>query len=72
MICVSPDCEASLLSVLPVYDKMIPAILNDGVWNLPKMCTFTLGVPVGPVLAKPTKGVSEILSRFQKKKRVRL
>lgn len=52
-------------SVLPVYDKIVPALLTDGVWNLPKSCTFTLGVPVGPMLAKPTKGVSEILSKFQ-------
>ncbi|XP_031400677.1 DNA ligase 1-like isoform X2 [Punica granatum] len=52
-------------SVLPVYDKIVPALLSDGVWNLRKTCTFTLGVPVGPMLAKPTKGVSEILSKFQ-------
>lgn len=52
-------------SILPVYDKIVPALLTDGVWNLPKLCTFSLGVPVGPMLAKPTKGVSEILSKFQ-------
>ncbi|XP_024031443.1 DNA ligase 1 isoform X2 [Morus notabilis] len=52
-------------SVLPVYDKIIPALLSDGVWNLPKTCNFTPGVPVGPMLAKPTKGVSEIVQRFQ-------
>ncbi|KAL5565806.1 hypothetical protein UlMin_028970 [Ulmus minor] len=51
-------------SVLPVYDKIIPALLSDGVWNLPKTCSFTLGVPVGPMLAKPTKGVSEIVQKF--------
>ncbi|KAK6926707.1 DNA ligase, ATP-dependent, central [Dillenia turbinata] len=52
-------------SVLPVYDKIIPSLLSDGVWNLPKTCTFTVGVPVGPMLAKPTKGVSEIVDKFQ-------
>jgi DNA ligase-1 len=52
-------------SVIPVYDKIIPAILNGGVWNLPETCSFSLGVPVGPMLAKPTKGVSEILDKFQ-------
>ncbi|KAI4304706.1 hypothetical protein MLD38_040180 [Melastoma candidum] len=52
-------------SVLPVYDRIISALLTDGVWNLPKSCTFTPGVPIGPMLAKPTKGVSEILSKFQ-------
>ncbi|XP_062082174.1 DNA ligase 1-like [Humulus lupulus] len=52
-------------SVLPVYDKIIPALLGDGVWNLPKTCNFTPGIPVGPMLAKPTKGVSEIVQKFQ-------
>ncbi|XP_011032556.1 PREDICTED: DNA ligase 1-like, partial [Populus euphratica] len=52
-------------SVLPVYDKIVPALLSDGVWNLPKTCSFTPGVPVGPMLAKPTKGVSEIVAKFQ-------
>ncbi|XP_077253185.1 DNA ligase 1 [Tasmannia lanceolata] len=52
-------------SVLPIYDKIISALLHDGVWKLPDTCSFTLGVPVGPMLAKPTKGVSEILDKFQ-------
>lgn len=52
-------------SLLPDYDKIIPALLSGGVWNLPKTCSFTLGVPVGPMLAKPTKGVSEIVQKFQ-------
>ncbi|GMG98779.1 hypothetical protein Nepgr_000619 [Nepenthes gracilis] len=43
-------------SVLPVYDKIILALLSDGVWNLPKTCTFSPGVPIGPMLAKPTRG----------------
>ncbi|RWR80084.1 DNA ligase 1 [Cinnamomum micranthum f. kanehirae] len=52
-------------SVLPIYDKIVSALLQDGVWNLPEKCTFTLGVPIGPMLAKPTKGVTEILDKFQ-------
>ncbi|KAG2674160.1 hypothetical protein I3760_13G122100 [Carya illinoinensis] len=52
-------------SVLPVYDKIVPALLSGGVWNLPKTCNFTPGVPLGPMLAKPTKGVSEIVNKFQ-------
>ena len=51
--------------MLPVYDKIIPAILTGGVWDLPKACCFTPGIPIGPMLAKPTKGVSEILDKFQ-------
>ncbi|PNX80579.1 DNA ligase 1-like protein, partial [Trifolium pratense] len=52
-------------SVLPDYDKIVAALLTDGVWELPKKCDFTPGVPVGPMLSKATKGVSEILNKFQ-------
>ncbi|XP_050367717.1 DNA ligase 1-like [Argentina anserina] len=52
-------------SLLPVYDKIIAALLSGGVWNLPTTCAFTLGIPVGPMLAKPSKGVSEIVQKFQ-------
>lgn len=54
-----------MYSVLPVYDKVIPALLSVGVWDLQKTCSFTPGIPVGPMLAKPTKGVSEIVQKFQ-------
>ncbi|XP_058080214.1 DNA ligase 1-like [Magnolia sinica] len=52
-------------SVLPIYDKIVSALLDVGVWKLSETCSFTPGVPVGPMLAKPTKGVSEILDKFQ-------
>ncbi|GLU02548.1 hypothetical protein SLE2022_197940 [Rubroshorea leprosula] len=52
-------------SVLPVYDIIVPALLKGGVWDLPNTCSFTPGVPIGPMLAKPTKGVQEILNKFQ-------
>ncbi|KAL8515920.1 hypothetical protein ACS0TY_014570 [Phlomoides rotata] len=52
-------------SVIPVYDKIVHALLAGGVWNLPKTCGFSPGIPIGPMLAKPTKGVSEILDKFQ-------
>ncbi|CAN6476796.1 unnamed protein product [Victoria cruziana] len=52
-------------SVLPIYDKIVSALLRIGVSKLLETCTFSLGVPVGPMLAKPTKGVSEILDKFQ-------
>ncbi|XP_068641595.1 DNA ligase 1 [Aristolochia californica] len=52
-------------SVLPVYDKIVAALLEVGIWKLSETCGFTLGVPIGPMLAKPAKGVSEILDKFQ-------
>ena len=35
-----------------------------GIENLHSSCHLTPGVPVGAMLAKPTKGISEILKRF--------
>ncbi|GKE43789.1 DNA ligase 1, partial [Tanacetum coccineum] len=32
-------------SVIPVYDKIVPALLSGGVWDLPKTCCFSPGVP---------------------------
>ncbi|EPS73222.1 hypothetical protein M569_01532 [Genlisea aurea] len=52
-------------SVIPVYEKIVPALLSGGVWSLPETCTFSPGIPIGPMLAKPTKGVSEIVEKFQ-------
>ncbi|KAF3789524.1 DNA ligase 1 [Nymphaea thermarum] len=52
-------------SVLPIYDRIVSTLLSVGVTKLLDACTFSLGVPVGPMLAKPTKGVSEILDKFQ-------
>ncbi|KAI3989583.1 hypothetical protein MKX01_036192 [Papaver californicum] len=52
-------------SVHPKYDTIVSALLSDGVLKLPDTCTFVPGVPIGPMLAKPTKGVSEILDKFQ-------
>ncbi|KAJ7571265.1 hypothetical protein O6H91_01G157400 [Diphasiastrum complanatum] len=52
-------------SVLPIYERVIPALLDEGISKLPNVCDFTLGVPIGPMLAKPTKGVSEVLDKFQ-------
>ncbi|KAK7312606.1 hypothetical protein VNO77_36582 [Canavalia gladiata] len=66
----SPLEEASKIvkqvySVLPDYDKIVSALLTGGLWMLPKTCNFTPGVPVGPMLSKATKGVSEVLNKFQ-------
>ncbi|KAI3869558.1 hypothetical protein MKX03_012135 [Papaver bracteatum] len=52
-------------SVHPNFDTIVNALLTDGVFKLPATCTFVPGVPIGPMLAKPIKGVSDILEKFQ-------
>ncbi|CAM6043150.1 unnamed protein product [Sphagnum compactum] len=52
-------------SVLPIYEQIIDAVLKFGICKLSEVCSFKLGVPVRPMLAKPTTGVSEVLNKFQ-------
>lgn len=53
--------------MFPDYGIIVPALLTGGVWNLPKNCNFTLGIPIGSMLSKPIKDVKEILNKFQNK-----
>ncbi|KAK9466363.1 hypothetical protein V1512DRAFT_263455 [Lipomyces arxii] len=54
----------TVYSEMPTYDKIIPAILSGGIMNLHDTCTLTPGVPLKPMLAKPTKSITEVLDRF--------
>ena len=55
-------------SELPTYDKVIPALLNVGIDGLREQCKLTPGVPLKPMLAKPTKAIGEVLDRFEGKR----
>lgn len=52
-------------SELPSYDVIIPAMVEHGIQNLREHCKLRPGVPLKPMLAKPTKAITEVLDRFE-------
>ncbi|KAF8168114.1 ATP-dependent DNA ligase [Crassisporium funariophilum] len=58
----------SVYSELPNYDLVIPALLEVGINGLQQKCKLTPGVPLKPMLAKPTKAIGEVLDRFENKR----
>ncbi|PHH85470.1 hypothetical protein CDD83_376 [Cordyceps sp. RAO-2017] len=55
----------TVYSELPSYDVIIPAMLEHGISNLRENCKLRPGVPLKPMLAKPTKAITEVLDRFE-------
>ncbi|CAO2650712.1 Nn.00g020040.m01.CDS01 [Neocucurbitaria sp. VM-36] len=57
----------AVYSELPSYEVIIPAMLEHGIMNLRENCRLQPGVPLKPMLAKPTKSITEVLDRFEGK-----
>ncbi|KFY85116.1 hypothetical protein V500_08697 [Pseudogymnoascus sp. VKM F-4518 (FW-2643)] len=55
----------AVYSELPSYDVIIPAMIQHGIFNLRENCKLQPGVPLKPMLAKPTKAITEVLDRFE-------
>lgn len=55
----------SVYNSQPDYNILIPVLLKYGIRYLPLHCHLTPGVPLKPMLAFPTKSISEVLDRFE-------
>jgi len=51
----------------PNYGEVIATLLEVGedLEKLKEKCHIRVGIPVKPMLAKPTKGIREVLTRFE-------
>ncbi|KAG8531561.1 uncharacterized protein KY384_003191 [Bacidia gigantensis] len=57
----------TVYSELPNYEVIVPAMIKHGIFKLRENCKLQPGVPLKPMLAKPTKSISEVLDRFEGK-----
>ena len=48
----------------PNYEKIVQSLLEDGPESVHKRCCITPGIPLRPMLAHPTHGVTDVLKRF--------
>ena len=51
-------------SEVPSYDALLDAALRVPLTAMYQACTLTPGIPVAPMLAKPTKSIQEVLQRL--------
>lgn len=49
---------------VPNYEIIINSCLDHGIMELEKYCSLRPGIPLKPMLAKPTKAITEVLDTF--------
>ncbi|EGV64198.1 ATP-dependent DNA ligase Cdc17 [Yamadazyma tenuis] len=59
------DIIRESFSLIPNYEIIIKTAYEHGIFNLLDHIHLTPGIPLKPMLAKPTKSISEVLDRFQ-------
>lgn len=65
---VSKPLTPTKISELPSYDLVVPALHDVGLDGIKEKCRMQPGVPLKPMLAKPTKAIGEVLDRCEGKK----
>lgn len=51
-------------SECPNISVLVAGLLNNPIYDLHQCCRLTPGIPVAPMLAKPTKAVADVLKRL--------
>ncbi|KAI8139140.1 ATP-dependent DNA ligase [Fennellomyces sp. T-0311] len=59
------DTIKSVYNQLPSYDMILPALLSYPIDELEEQCKMRPGIPLKPMLAHPTKSLTEVLDRFE-------
>ncbi|OMJ18656.1 DNA ligase 1 [Smittium culicis] len=59
------DIIKTVYTQLPNYKVMITSLMEHGIKNLASVCKLVPGIPVKPMLAHPTKSITEVLDRFE-------
>lgn len=58
------DIIRKAYSEVPSFDALLDAAIKVPLQMMHKSCTLTPGIPISPMLAKPTKSVQEVLKRL--------
>ncbi|CAJ0748097.1 5388_t:CDS:10, partial [Entrophospora sp. SA101] len=61
----APIIVKAVYSEIPSYDIMVPILLKHGIQGLEEHCKLTPGIPLKPMLAFPTKSITEVLDRVE-------
>ena len=66
------ECAVNIIkkaySEYPSFDGLVRNSLKTPLYKLHLNCTLTPGIPVTPMLAKPTKSIQEVLKRLEGKR----
>lgn len=61
---LSAEVVKQAFSECPSYTELCAALLAGPLWALQRRCHLRPGLPVAPMLAKPTKAITEVLERL--------
>ncbi|KAI9030313.1 DNA ligase 1-like protein [Hyaloraphidium curvatum] len=56
---------SAVFTEMPSYDRIVPVLLDKGIDALADECHLTPGIPLKPMLAHPTKAITDVLNRFE-------